>query len=80
MSIAYVVKGILHVILDSRNGHRSEYSSVNRFVYILPYDKDVNEKDENLKKICNFFNKLSLIFLSLFIIIFFLKNYVFKSD
>lgn len=76
LAVTSIAKVIVHVVLDSRNGYEIEYTSVSRFVYMLPYDNEVNEKDEKLKSICNILCRLSLLFLIFFLILFFLRKYI----
>lgn len=68
--IPATLKGIIHVMLDVRNGHRVDFARSKGYVYLLPYDKDVSEGDEKLKRACNYLQRLSAFSLAAFIIIF----------
>lgn len=61
-------KGILHIILDYRNGYTITFASAKGYIYFLPYDEEVSEKDEKMKHLCNIFQKLSVFFLIVFIL------------
>jgi hypothetical protein len=67
-ALSFGTKGVVHLILDVRNGHKIDLTSARGFVYFLPYDRDVSEKDEKLKIVCNLFQKLSMLFLVIFIV------------
>ncbi len=68
--ILATLKGIIHVMLDVRNAHRVDFARSKGYVYLLPYDKDVSEVDEKLKRSCNYLQRLSAFSLVAFIIIF----------
>lgn len=71
--ISATAKGIIHVILDVRNGHRIDFARSKGYVYLLPYDKEVSEDNEKLKRVCNQLQKLSIGSLLIFIIVFLLR-------
>ena len=52
--IPATLKGIIHVMLDVRNVHRVDFARSKGYVYLLPYDKDVSEGDEKLKRLSAF--------------------------
>lgn len=68
--IPATLKGIIHVVLDVKNGHRVDFARSKGYVYLLPYDKDVSVGDEKLKRACNCLQSLSAFSLVAFIIIF----------
>lgn len=78
-AITSISKVLIHVLLDLRNGYRIEYTSVKGYLYILPYDKEVMESDRNLKVLCNWLNKLSILMLFLFVAIFFFEKFIFHE-
>jgi hypothetical protein len=67
------LKGIIHVTLDVRNGHKVDFARSKGYVYLLPYDKVVSGEDEKLKRICNYLQRLSIFSLIVFIIIFLVR-------
>ena len=69
-------KGVIHVILDLRNGYKIVFARAKGYVYFLPYDKDVSEKDVALKRICNYLQKIMMISVIIFIIVFLLKFFL----
>lgn len=72
-ALSFGVKSIIHAVLDSRNGYKIDYASARGFIYFLPYEKDVSKEDEKLKKACNIFQKLSMLFLIMLVIIYFFR-------
>lgn len=77
--ILFITKFIIHIMLDRRNGYPIEFGSAWGHVSFLPYDKDVSVEDEGLKKICNKLQKLTIIFLIIFLIVFFARNLSLKK-
>ena len=71
--IPTIFKGITHVLLDIRNSHRVDFARSKGYIYFFPYDKEVSEKDEKLKRVCNYFQKLSILFLIVFIMTFLIR-------
>lgn len=67
--IPAILKGIIHVSLDVRNGHRVDFARSKGYVYLLPYEKEVSEEDEKLKRICNYIQRVFVFSLIFFIII-----------
>lgn len=72
-ALIFATKSIIHAILDKRNGYPVQYGSAWGYINFLPYNQDVSEGDENLKRTCNRLQKLSIFFLVLFIIAFMLR-------
>lgn len=70
------LKGITHVILDIRNGHKIDFARSKGYIYLFPYDKNVAEEDEKLKRLCNLFQKLVMFSLIILIIIFFVRFFL----
>lgn len=68
--ISVIIKGVTHVALDIRNGHKVEFARSKGYDYFLPYDKDVSLEDQKLKRLCNRVQKLFIFFLFIFIIVF----------
>lgn len=79
LAVSFGAKSIIHVILDYRNRHKIALTSSKGYVYFLPYDKDVQESDEYLKRVCNYLQKASIFFLIIFIILFMIR-FVTKND
>jgi hypothetical protein len=73
LTLSFGTKSIIHAVLDARNGHRVEYGSAKGYVYFMPYDKEVSQKDERLKQICNLLHPVSIFSLILFLLVFFVK-------
>jgi hypothetical protein len=71
--IPAIMKGIVHVALDVRNGYKVDFARSKGYVYLLPYNKDVSDKDEKLKRICNYLQKGVVFFLIIFVIVFFVR-------
>ena len=71
--LSFGAKSIIHVILDARNSHKIDYATSKGFVYFLPYNKDVSGADERLKSACNYLQKLSIWFLTIFVAAFLLR-------
>ena len=71
--IPAILKGILHVILDIRNGHRVDFARSKGYVYLLPYEKDVAIEDEKMKSLCNLLQRVFVIALTIVIIIYFVR-------
>jgi hypothetical protein len=74
LAVSFGAKSIIHVILDYRNRHKIALTSSKGYVYFLPYDKDVQESDGYLKRICNYLQKVSIFFLVVFIILFMARS------
>lgn len=78
-AVSFGTKSIIHVILDAKNKHKIDFASSRGFVYFLPYNKDVNESDEYLKRVCNYLQKASVLFLVIYFIVFMLR-FIIKID
>jgi hypothetical protein len=72
-AISSIAKTIIHIILDSRNGYKVELTGIKAYIYLLPYDKEVDSKYEELKKACNLLQKLQIATLFIFVITFFIR-------
>lgn len=72
--LTFIAKFFTHITLDRKNGYPIEFGSAWGHISILPYDKDVSEEDERLKKICNKLQKLTILFLIIFLVVFFTRN------
>ena len=72
--IILITKLIIHIILDMRNGYPQEFGSAWGHVTFFPYDKDVSPDDEGLKKKCNKLQKLTILSLIVFLIVFFART------
>lgn len=75
-TVAAMAKGIVHIMLDLRNGYKIEFARSRGYIYFLPYDKEVSPKDERLKRICNFLQKMLTLSVIIFAIIFLIKTFV----
>jgi hypothetical protein len=71
--ILATLSAIIHVMLDIRNDHRIDFARSKGYVYLLLYDKNVSEKDEKLKRICNYLKRISFYFLIFLVIILFVR-------
>lgn len=71
--VSAIAKGSIHVLLDLRNNYKIDFARSKGYVYFLPYDKDVSEKDISLKRICNYLQKIMILSLVFFVIIFLFK-------
>ncbi|MBS1653200.1 MAG: hypothetical protein JSU05_00015 [Bacteroidetes bacterium] len=73
--ISFVIKIIIHIILDNKNGSKIAISGFATFVYLLPYGDDVSEDDKRIKKICNKFYKIAIFFFVVSLIGLVIKNF-----
>jgi len=63
-----IVKTIVHIKLDVKNGYKIDFSGMKAFEYVLPYDKQVSQEDEKLKRVCNILNRMLIVCLVVFVI------------
>jgi len=69
-------KIIIHIYLDSANGYKLIVSPVSGWVYLMPYAKTVSTEFEKKKKLCNFFQMLSMYLLFFTILVLLMKIYL----
>lgn len=72
--ISTIIKTILWVKLDNRNGHKTEIGMGRGYIYFFPYRKDVSQEDIEMKNTCNLIHKIFILSLILFFITFFIKK------
>ncbi len=77
--VIFIARFIIYIMLDRRNGYPIEFGSAWGHVSFLPYDKDVSEEDERLKRVCNKLQKLTILFLIVFFVVFFARNLSLKK-
>jgi hypothetical protein len=68
--LSAAAKGILHVYLDVKNGHKVTFARSKGYVYLLPYSENVSSEYEGTKALCNKIHWAVVFFLIAFLIIF----------
>jgi len=74
--ISLLIKIILHINIDNSNGYKIVVSRNSSWVYLMPYDKSAPKEYLKRIKICNLFQRLSVIFLFITIILLLAKNFI----
>ena len=65
--ISVIIKTALHIYLDVKNGYGVTFSRAEGYVYWLKYTKQVDERYNSVKRICNIFQVIWLVVLAIFI-------------
>ena len=58
--IPYLIKFILHIYLDNKHGRPLYFGRSYTLQYLLPYEEEVAVEYEQIKRLCNFFQKFTL--------------------
>jgi hypothetical protein len=67
---------MLHIHLDNKNGNKIVVAPASKWIYLLPYYPDVDDYLKNKKILCNYFQKISIFFLLISLVLLILKSMV----
>ena len=73
--ISFLIKGILHLYLNDKNGYESPAGYGLTYIYMLPYDNDVAPEYEKTKRLCNIMQKVFVVLAILSFMLFLVKDY-----
>ena len=73
--LSLLMKVIIHICLDDRNGYKIIASPVSNWIYLLPYDKEVQSEYGKKKRLCNKIQRISIVILCFTILSLIVKTF-----